>query len=222
MTFLFDTFTDTDGTLLTDHTGEVGATWTQHPTVPGQGVIADNRVYASSGGIVIASGIPPTPDYDVIATVRYFTATPNLSIMGRVDPSSYRGYILRLGDLYRVTSGVLQQLDSFSGPWIAGTDYALRLEMRGDLIRGYVDDVLVCEATDSTITAAGVVGIRDFDAASPSTGKHIASIEAINFGSPAPPIPVKVQVGGSLVDVTAYKAMVGGALVDVAGIDTEG
>lgn len=69
--FVSDTFTDTNGTNLTAHTGETGATWTRHgfsqdTTVP---TISSNLLAINEGTanrtVYYASGTPAGADYTV-------------------------------------------------------------------------------------------------------------------------------------------------------------
>jgi hypothetical protein len=67
-----DTLTGTNGTSLQSHTGEVGATWTKHPSSGAQDAnIQSNRVYLESpGGANVsyyASGALGSAEYGVQA-----------------------------------------------------------------------------------------------------------------------------------------------------------
>jgi len=70
VTFLLDTFTDTDGTVLTAHTGEFGATWANSA---GTGyTITSNVIFTTVAGSfnrAWASGVSPTRDYKISANV---------------------------------------------------------------------------------------------------------------------------------------------------------
>ncbi len=49
--FVNDTMTDTNGVLLTSHTGESGASpWTRHASYSGDGVITTNRLRLNDAG----------------------------------------------------------------------------------------------------------------------------------------------------------------------------
>lgn len=83
--FVDDTFTDTDGTLLTAHTGETGASWTElnvlgntTPTVDADIVSTGDAAEAITGSPTAsdyvgykASGTPASADYEVTARVSY-------------------------------------------------------------------------------------------------------------------------------------------------------
>src|SRR5439155_27321637 len=62
-----DTFTGSDGTLLQNHVGETGATWTKHSNYPANFTLASNRVYSVQWAMYTASGVPATNEYDVSA-----------------------------------------------------------------------------------------------------------------------------------------------------------
>lgn len=185
--FLNDTFTDTDGTILTAHTGEVGATWANHAGNVGQWSIASNRAYCSTGGVVYASGVPSSPDYIVEADVRNLSSGQGASILARVDPSAMTFYMFRhyggtAWQLHRCVGGTFTLLDSLTASLTVDTTYRYKLSVNGDQIQGSVDDTVVCEATDANVTAAGRVGFRD-GTVTTTTGKHIDRIWAYH---PAP------------------------------------
>lgn len=193
-TFLNDTFTDTDTTVLTSHTGETGATWTRQTgeNASGQFTVRTNRIYCSTAQAVLqASGAPATPNYDVTATIRVVsTVTSIIGVVGRASTSA-RTYYLAFYN--RVTSGgawsvglqrmlagtastlVENSITSFT----AGTTHTLLLRMVGDQISVYSDGVLVVgPVTDANITTAGKGGVWSNTAVTTTTGHHIDTITA--------------------------------------------
>jgi hypothetical protein len=83
--FVDDSFTDTNGTLIASHTGEVGATWTREYTFADvnwevQGNTLQETDYAGSYAdhYIHASGIPPQMDYYVEAELIMAGVTNNV------------------------------------------------------------------------------------------------------------------------------------------------
>jgi hypothetical protein len=66
--FVFDTFTDTDTTLLENHTPETGGPWSKQTGHSGSFIIEANRAWATEAAYR-AAGEPATADYTVTATV---------------------------------------------------------------------------------------------------------------------------------------------------------
>jgi hypothetical protein len=188
MAFVHDTFTAPNGTLLRSRAGETGATWIGHDTsLSADATVQSNRVFMSGAGIVLASGVPPGADYSIESEVHFLTSTGNPGIMGRLQSSAVTGYLFRYRtnvdwQLYKAVNNTLTLLDSFPDALTAGQTRRFRLELEGTAQRGYVDDVLVCEAADTEITAAGQVGIRDTAVVTSTTGKHLGYITASALG----------------------------------------
>lgn len=204
LAFVSDTFTDSNGTNLTSHTGEVGATWTQHP-VNGGGASAF-VINASGDGVLFgsldtlnllyASGIPASAEYDVRATLRYNGGnleSQSFGINGRVSTSQWDAWNLQYNgfsgtgwSLEEVVNGSATIHDTQAQTLVEDTEYELLLEIRNDAIRGYVDSVLKVEYTGSqTITAAGrvaILGFSETDTDPSPDGIHILDIEATNPG----------------------------------------
>lgn len=170
--FVNDTFTDSDGTNLENHTGETGADWSVHPASSGGPLeIWSNDVRESNGTAFwptyIASGTPASADYDVEASVKVGDSDApggRIRIAGRMDSTDDTHYsILWRQDnqeflMIREVSGSQTTLDTFA---MTGDDavHTVKLEMRGDAIKGYIDGVEQLTATDSGITAAGTAGL---------------------------------------------------------------
>ena len=104
-TFLSDTFTDTNTTLLQDHTGETGATWAKNGgTASAVFTIYNNRIYCGNATTwYYASGTPASADYEVTATIRIVSAANNtVGVIGRQVTSAATGYTAMLT---RVSTG---------------------------------------------------------------------------------------------------------------------
>ena len=66
--FVNDTFTGTDGTLLSAHTGETGAAWSLHPSFTDTFVITSNRASKDANtatSVYTASGVASSINYTV-------------------------------------------------------------------------------------------------------------------------------------------------------------
>src|SRR3954471_15254020 len=78
-----DTFTGTNGTLLENHVGETGATWTFHPNYPADLKLQNGRVWGPEWGLYFASGIPATNEYDVSADLTVMSNVGAIGVVGR-------------------------------------------------------------------------------------------------------------------------------------------
>jgi hypothetical protein len=198
MPFLTDTFTDTEGTTLASHTGELGATWAKVTGVTGNAEIATNRVRGSSSTTAeyYASGTPATAEYDVEAVFRRLTDLGNVRVYGRLSTGADTGYGVRYNggatnawELHKVEAGVTTLLGSWSETFNNGEERTVKLEIRNAAKKVYIDGVERISSANNDITAAGRVGMRFFASSSPadSTAYHIASITASDPVA-APPV----------------------------------
>src|SRR5438876_780537 len=99
-----DSFTDTAGTHLESHTGEVGATWTKHPNESFDCVITNaNRLRNNSSGnasAYYASGTPQSANHDITADL-YCASNPtgtnfnSASLLGRLSTGAQTYYMAR-------------------------------------------------------------------------------------------------------------------------------
>lgn len=119
--FVNDTFTDTNGTTISSHTGETGATWTaltgsgHTPTI--QSNALDPGTGASANGLWYASGTPAAADYTVTAEVTYNGGTDAIAGPGaRMSTSAQTGY---WGFLFNGSSGSFDKFATYK--YVAGT-----------------------------------------------------------------------------------------------------
>jgi hypothetical protein len=201
--FLQDTFTDTGGDdLVTQHTGETGATWTRNTASENvNGVITDaNRVRlagtpASQGPFWYASGTSVNADYEITMVIvpKSLLDEQQVVIHGRHGTTAYTGYefgyqrSVAFGEspgwrmAKRVAASFTQLESRVLVTLTLDQSYTLKLRMVGDQILGYVDGVLTISATDSTITDAGRAGFGFWGSSGPqgnAVGIHVDSIEA--------------------------------------------
>lgn len=182
--FLSDTFTDTDfDDLVTQHTGETGATWSNHPDFGGTAIIYGNHLLGrdlSDAVVFLASGTPATANYTVTAPVRYDGVSGEIGVLGRCDGDKfYMAHITASTNavsLYYYDGASFSQLDFAAFTPSSGTTYSLVLEMSGTTIRALIDGVEKCSVTDSSLSAAGLAGIYCNGFSNTSQGWGVASI----------------------------------------------
>lgn len=196
-TFLNDTFTGTNATALTAHTGETGATWaygyTATPAPNPVATINANRAYWSGSNtpqrIIYASGTPATADYDVVANVHYFTNAGTYQGIGaRLSTTLYQGYFMGIHAgvwKLRKLSGPFSVSDLATGATPStGSDHELKMVLRGTSIKGYIDGSLVFNVADGTYSGAGKVGLVVYQGGGTSATLHYTDISA---NDPVPP-----------------------------------
>lgn len=183
MAFVTDTFTDSNGTPLTSHTGETGATWTSHGASAGIPTTQSNRlVPAAAECVQYASGTPASAEYDVEADVYASTTSGDAAVLARVSTSANTWYLAQYNSsgaawrLYKRVSGTWTELGSFSQTLTAGNTYRLKLQIRDAAKKLFVDGVERISSADNAITAAGKAGIR-FDGGT-GTGLHLDNFQA--------------------------------------------
>lgn len=195
-TFVSASFTGAAGTNLTDYTGEVGATWTKHPSFSTNAILSnENRARVGGSGTTIyyASGLPSSADYEVHAVVHIKSATvANTGVVGRLDTSAntyYATRILIVGSelavqLLKTVGGTETIFGDGGGIGTAtGVDHNLTLDLNGTTVRALLAGVEQISVTDSSISNAGRVGVRlraqNAGAASDSLNAHIDSFAAL-------------------------------------------
>lgn len=149
--FVTDSFTDSNGTIITSHTGELGATWTALtgsglvPTIQGNAVDPGTGVAANA--LYYASGVPPTADYTVTADVLYngSTSVPG-GPAGRMSTSAQTGYFGILFNsinspfdkfaLFKYVTGTLTKIaGTGTTPTItSGVTYRITLDLQGTTV----------------------------------------------------------------------------------------
>ncbi|MGH7891807.1 MAG: hypothetical protein ACREN0_06015, partial [Thermodesulfobacteriota bacterium] len=112
-----------------------------------------------------------SPDYAVEAEVYFNTLTDSFMSIGpiaRLNEATGAHYWLTIWNDEvalgkKLSAGVDDKLLDFSlQTFIPGTWYKLRLEIEGNILRGYLNDTLVVSAvdTENSITGAGCAGFR--------------------------------------------------------------
>lgn len=179
-------------TTLASHTGEVGATWTQHSSSTGTSevITATGWLRPSASGttsVYYASGSPTNANYTVEADVKYLAGVNgHIGVMGRVDTSATTFYLCRYysvdgqWQLYKFVAGTATKLGFTAASPVITTNYHVKLTMNGTAIDCSVDGVSKASATDSSITAAGKAGVRSGSA---STVNDTNGPELDNFAA---------------------------------------
>lgn len=192
--FVYDTMTDTAGTLLTAHTGQTGATWTKTGSQTGDGQITGTgdhvRITGAVETFVKASGAPAGADYDVQADFFFPDASTYLSLSGRQNGAALNagtgGYLAGFDPStgLHIYNGLTILASSAYSPSAAST-HVLRFSLRGTALTLYVDGVSTLTATDSTYASAGTAGLFFFATASvtDSNGPQITNYGAIDAGN---------------------------------------
>lgn len=203
--FLNDTFTDTDGTVLQSHVGELGATWTDHPNNSANAIIKTNRVRGASGGthIYYASGLPTTAEYDVSVPLTQITALGGGGPAGRMDTAAntfYRGRYNASGnwEIFKTVAGSSTNLGTAAEAWPGGSPVLL-FQIRDATKKLFVDGVEKLSSTDNVITAAGRAGLSFFDGTD-TTGYHLDSVTASDpsvGGGPPQVLQPYVRIAGA-------------------------
>lgn len=195
-TFVSDTFTDSApyGTPLTSHTGETGATWTAHPSSTGATQTSASggiRETTTTGvGVYYASGLPPSANYTVEADFLTRAAWASdysayAHVLARVDTTATTFYACRyskVGHAWEIAewnagTGVIDA--STSATLAPSTTYHVAFTVNGPSLSCKVNGSTVVSATDSTITAAGRVGVRLINNPQAySSGIHVDNLTA--------------------------------------------
>lgn len=201
--FVSDSFTEagTGDSSLNAHTGEVGATWTQHPHANYSGgpmlLNADSdRVFCGGTAASYASGVPPSADYYVQAPFFHAsTIATNIAVCARMDTTADTMYLVRLNggtiwEMRRIVAGAAATLNSGAAtttnqlPTVGNAKLG-KLVVEGDQISFYIEGVLeIGPVTDTNITAVGRAGVRNAGTASATTGMHLESVEAGTLDAP--------------------------------------
>lgn len=187
-----DDFVNSDGTTLQAH----DANWTKSWSATADGSIASNRARgagsAANIGYYYNGFTPGSADYLVGSVLRCHSIVNNtgIGVVARssvaASPNQYwaRGVAVTAGSLFRVqllkcVAGTFTQLGGNSdSSFSAGADKTLELDVNGSTITAYLDSVSVISVSDSSVTSAGVIGLRSVQsgAMSDTTSIHAGDI----------------------------------------------
>ncbi len=194
-----DEMTGSNGTLLSAHTGAVGATWTRWVNDSITGVITDaNRLRrdASAGGVTYyATTAPPSANYSVTADmhVKSLIGADNVGVTGRIDLGNTNGigthYLVRYdvnADAWQLRKNV-DGAGTALGSWTpspaiqAGDAHRMTLELNGTTIRMLIDGVQRASVTDNTIAGAGRAGVRLGSGGAPAGTSNTVGLHMDDF-----------------------------------------
>jgi hypothetical protein len=156
--FVSDTFTDTNGTLLEDHTPEVGGAWVKRSS--GSVKVNNNQIEGVFGlGYYTNAAVPGGAGYDI--TYNWESFSSQIGVVARfLDMSNfYRArYYSGEYDLKKVVSGSWSLLD-LTAEAAPGFPAACKFEILDATKKFYVGGAEKITTADNTLTAAGVVGV---------------------------------------------------------------
>lgn len=166
-----DTFTDADTTLLTAHTPNVpgSGTWSALHGATDAYISSPANVVSGTGsfGVYGCPGTPPSADYAASIDFKVVGAASAIGYVGARFTAGGNGYIFgysyhaaNLWELFKLNWAASNTLLASSAVTLAdSTTYTLKITVSGTTISGYVNNSLVCTATDSDIGSAGQAGI---------------------------------------------------------------
>lgn len=196
--FASDDFTDTDGTVITSHTATSGGPWVRWDATVGQFQINGNRCRPNTSGNCLAyiTQGPVTAEYDVEADIvaRSHIAGSAWGIAGRMSTGQPTYYLVQYFEtdrkfyLSRVVNNAFTNLTSVAVTLTIDQPYRVRLQIRDEIKRVFVDGAEILSTTENLITAAGKAGIRSFQSAGNTTGYHLDNFSARDLYS-APNVP---------------------------------
>lgn len=189
MPFITDTLTESSDVDLASHTGELGATWTDHThanyTATFSVDAATDRIWSNGTAAYFASGVPPSADYSFEADFHLHSAiSQNVAVCVRMDTTDDTMIIARLNnatiwEIRELVNGTPTTLGSSTNQLPSvGNSKRGRLEVRGTQAYLYVDNVLEIGPVTVTVTSAGRVGVRNAGTATASTGIHLDNLSA--------------------------------------------
>lgn len=196
MIFSSDTFTGTDATVLSSHTGETGAAWAAHPSSANNAVLTNaSKLRGDGAGLALyyASGSPATAEYDVDVGFTAVVGATGLyyGVAGRIDVSADTYYVAYYDKgavawaLAKFVAGAGANLGSASAILTHGQTYALKLQIRDGTKKVFVNAVEVISSADNAITAAGKAGVYVSGQSTNSTGYHLDNFSANDTSVPA-------------------------------------
>lgn len=207
-----ETFTGTDGTNITSHVGELGATWTQPSWGTATSILSSNRLTrdgTSGTSAGLASGTLDNDQY-VKATIRMLTSiSVNVAVVLRGTTAADTYYWARHNrdtnewSIRKTVTGTATSLGTWSETLSAGDERNIEFRIVGTTLKLFIEGVERISVTDSVI-ASGKAGWRFSGTATSTTGFAIDNFEAGN---------VTVSLGGSVVGTSSVNASLAGPVI---------
>ena len=221
--FVHDTFTDTDGTALSAHTGEAGATWAAESgfTIANASIISNRAVSSAVNNLGYASGSPAGTDYTVTGRMRFWTAVANAGVLARSRPGTDVGYSFTYdGGSFKIFKSASTQLGFVTVALSSGADYDMTIDVSGTsttAIEGRVQrvsdgfwltsggtwqsgqtDAISVTDSSSPITSPGKAGVWLVTSDGSSTGAAIDQISASDATSAATTLTLSGPTSGAV------------------------
>lgn len=175
---IYDSFTDTPGTLLQAHPGDTGHGWSKVTTFVGDAVISgDGRLRAQTKAEAryVASSVPTSSEYDIFADLYVASNKGYFGMIARYDAAtgSYYRIIYNAASqrwqmhLFTSAGGKSLAVSGTTGsyPLVVGATYQLKLSILDGAktfwVKGPGDTDYVQQLTtrDNTVKVAGQVGV---------------------------------------------------------------
>lgn len=168
MSFVTDSFTDADNTLLSAHTGELGATWTKKWYSSFNAKIISNQLRSAYLNCTwYASGTPASAEYDVEAKYVSGLIGPNdfIGPAGRMSTTADTFYTAGAAYTggYKLLKCVAESFTLLGSYGTSAGNTVVKLEIRDAAKKLYVDGVERVSSSDNAITAAGKAGFYNYD-----------------------------------------------------------
>jgi uncharacterized delta-60 repeat protein len=154
-----DSFTDTNGTLLTSHTPDIGPTWSVNLSSESEWTIQSNQLNRS--GNIIRHAFMDAGESDVMACAQ-FTTLENLSaiLIRRQDTANYWELYFDYGNQGWQFNKVVAGVDIPIGPTLQGTTGTVCLSANGDVVTArspHGDTYSVTDTDLNTQTGVGMI-----------------------------------------------------------------
>lgn len=186
--FVTDTFTDTNATAITSHTGELGATWTRHASASNVGApqISSNKLITTETSVnenYYASGSPASADYTVTLDYTFNNASTNEIVgpaarmtTGATNTGYFWIYFLAAGGycLFKYVANSLTQIGSTVALTpVNGETYRTTIDVSGTTIKGRVQRLSDSQwlASSNTFGAPQVDAISQTDSGIAGAGQ---------------------------------------------------
>ena len=196
---VLDSFTGTAGTALSAHTADSGDAWTRRTGDTITAVLSNAgrlRKSTVSGGVGYYSNEVLTgADYLVETDITVKSLAGTAGVLGRGDINGTGTGTYYYARYDPVTSGGQFQLiknvngnaafiSTYNQALTVGSTYTLGLDMKGTLIRMFVNDVQRTSINDGSITAAGRAGVGFGEPGDAATPSDTAGLHLDNFNVP--------------------------------------
>ena len=185
--YMNDQFTGASNANLNTHTADTGQTWTRNSaSFSGGNLVLDGsgRIFANNAStldtVYNSSLVPVQADY-VVEIDFVCLSNSNISEIGVIargtNTSSFNFYLAQFSNnsigLFKCVAGAYTLLgSSYAFTPTVGVTYTLKFALAGNKLVVTLNGGQVIAVTDSTYTAAGLVGVRAAETSTTSGGTH--------------------------------------------------